>query len=325
MTSSHCSRRWARAARVLVALAAIGACAATADAAGAAPAAPPTTTTRTLSFADAPFTGISVCAPVALLVTPAASEAEAWTVTLSGPTSAVEALDIHRTSPGTGSLSIEAARPFDTGATTPLRLQVAVPPRVLQYVERVHAPGDTWIAAEFAAEKAEVAVAGDGVVLAPAMGSGMAKLSLAGPGPAVLGGSWPWGEIFVTGGGVAHASGATGTVRVKVDEGGSVQVAPAFPNVTVDGWVGGGGASLTLTQGECFVADERDGGDGSGKPPACGRGGSADPPVVKPRWACGLATSGAWRCGGGGVEGAPGVTLGPCEAGEKEVAMAPVA
>ncbi len=308
-----------------------GAAAAAAAAAAAPSPTAATATTRTLSFKDAPFTGISICTPVALLVTETEEGAdEAWTVTIDGPADAVAALDLARTSPGSGSLAIESGRPFAIPPSAPLRLQVRLPPRVLQYVERVHAPGDTWVTAEFAGEKAEIAVAaGSGVVLAERMGAGMAKLSLAGPGPAVLEGTGPWWEVHVTGGGAAWGAGATGSVRVKVDEGGRVSLDPAAGNVTVDGWVGRGGAGLSLSRGVCYVQDETDGADrgGEGKRYDCGagRGGPASPPTLVPLWTCGLATSTPWRCGGGGgADGAPAFSTLPCTAGKVAQAMAPI-
>ena len=289
----------------------------------AAPTSSTSTTRKTVSFADTTFTGISVCTPVALLVTESAESP--WTVVIEGPADAVAALDLSPTFPGSGSLAIESSRAFTVPASSPLRIEVRVPPKTLQYVERVHAPGDTWVDAEFSAEKAEIAVAaGSGVVLAERMGTGMAKLSLAGAGPAVLAGSGPWWEIFVTGVGSAHGSGATGSVRVKLDEGGKLSLDPAAANVTVDGRVGVGGAGLTLTQGVCYVKDETDGAEhGEEKPYDCsgGKGGPATPPAVVPQWSCGVATGAAWRCGGGGVDGAPSFTATPCTAGRVAAAM----
>jgi len=289
---------------------------------------PTTTTTRTLSFEATPFTGISICTPVAVLVSETDDPGDAWTATIAGPADAVAALELSPTFPGSGSLAIESARPFSTGPSTPLRVEVRVPPRTLQYVERVHAPGDTWVAAAFSAEKAEVAIAaGAGVLLAPAMGAGMAKLSLAGPGPAVLAGSGAWWELFVTGGGVAHGAGATGSVRVKVGEGARLSLAPAHANTTVDGWVGPGGA-FSMTQGVCYVKDETDGSEHEDKLYPCGGGGGGGapgPPALVPRWACGVSTATPWRCGGGGArDGAPAFTAGPCTAGLVELAMAPL-
>ena len=196
----------------------------------------------------------------------------------------------------------------------------------LQYVERVHVPGDTWVTAQMSGEKAEIAVAaGAGRVRADNMGPGMAKLSLVGPGPAVLTGGGAWWELFVAGGGVAHGAGATGSVRVKVGEGSALTLSPAADNVTVDGWVAPGG-SFAMTQGVCYVQDETDGAEHADKVYPClgGAGRAADAPDVVPQWTCGVSTGGPWRCGGGGAGGAPTFEAGPCTAGLVAVAMAPI-
>lgn len=221
---------------------------------------------------------------------------------------------------------VESARPFTAGPLTPLRLEFRVPRGALQYVERVHAPGDTWVAVEMSAEKAEIAVAAEaGVVLAEAMGPGMGKLSLAGPGPAVLAGNGSWWELFVAGGGRAHARGQSGSVRVKVGDGSALTLAPSANDTHVDGWVGPGG-SFSMTQGACFVQDETDGSSEHAEKfyPCTSGGASADPPALVPEWTCGVSTSTPWRCGGPGDGPAFAFSAGPCSAGKVAVAMGPV-
>ena len=166
-----------------------------------------------------PFRGVSICAPISVRIVDAAATTNAsgkkgFSARLVGEKGAIEAVSL--TTTGT-SLSVELlpSQNLDTGPGT-LELEIALPAGTLQYVERVHAPGDTVILSEFDAEKAEVASSGSGSIRIPFLNGqekkkrstskgsktssspllSMSKISLSAPGKVVAAGNAGFWEIF---------------------------------------------------------------------------------------------------------------------------------
>jgi len=298
-----------------------------------APAAPPPQTIqRTLPLSG--FRAVAICAPVAVLITDA-PDGKTFEALVSGPAPAVGALAF---TPTRHSLQVETAGSAGFVLGSPLTVELRLPPGILSYVERVHAPGDTVIAATWDPWQAEVSSSAQGGVIVSggmgAVGAGAsAKVSLAGPGPAIVSGPASRWEVFAgSPGGAVHVSGPTKYVVVKVDGGASVTVAPASDNVTVAGWVGaapgttlflGGGRGDCQAHSDAWTAPPRSP-PGAAPPPACGAG-SAAPPSAAPAWTCGVEVRGDWACGGGGRGAVPSMAPAPCgvEAGAREMRAAP--
>ena len=166
-----------------------------------------------------PFRGVSICAPISVRIVDAAASNSSnggggFSALLVGEKAAIDAVSL--TTTGT-SLSVQLSRDLDldTGPGT-LELEIALPAGTLQYVERVHAPGDTVILSEFDREKAEVASSGAGGIWMPFLngreGKGsrrkegtketkskrlsMAKISLSAPGKVVAAGDAGFWEVF---------------------------------------------------------------------------------------------------------------------------------
>ena len=182
-----------------------------------------------------PFRGVSICAPISVRIVDAATaekntsggsssnSGNGFSARLVGEKGAFDAVSLMTT--GGSSLSVELSRDLSTGAGT-LELEIALPAGTLQYVERVHAPGDTVILSEFDREKAEFASSGAGSVWIPFLngrqgggGGGdpsssssssrrkketakksnrlsMSKISLSAPGKVVAAGDAGFWEVF---------------------------------------------------------------------------------------------------------------------------------
>ena len=180
------------------------------------------------------FRGVSICAPISVRIVDAAATKNTsdrcsssgnggFSARLVGEKGAISAVALTMT--GT-SLAVELSGDLDTGPGT-LELEIALPAGTLQYVERVHAPGDTVILSEFDPEKAEVASSGAGSIWIPFLngrGGGsrrrsketkettsssssssssskpsrlsMSKISLSAPGKVVANGDAGFWEIF---------------------------------------------------------------------------------------------------------------------------------
>lgn len=289
--------------------------AAAAATAAAAAAAPPSSTTTTKTIPLSGWRALSICAPVSVLISDA-PDGKTFDAVVSGPAGAVDALAFN---PTRQSMQVET-RGAGFAVASPLTVELRLPPGILSSVERIHAPGDTVIAATWNPHQAEVSSSAQaGVILSAGMGSAgegaSAKVSLAGPGPAVVAGAASRWEVFAgAAGGVVHVQGPTRHVSVKVDGGAAVTVAPAAGNVTVAGRVGAvPGTSLSLGGGlgDCQAqadawAPPPGSPPGAPSPPACGTG-SAAPPALSPAWVCGVEVVGEWGCGGGGVGPVPAV------------------
>ena len=181
-----------------------------------------------------PFRGVSICAPISVRIVDAAATNTSggggsssssnsngngnggFSARLVGEKGAIDAVSL--TTTGT-SLSVQLSRDLDTGPGT-LELEIALPAGTLQYVERVHAPGDTVILSEFDPEKAEFASSGAGSVWIPFLNGrqddasrtatrrttakgktsprrlSMSKISLSAPGKVVAAGDAGFWEIF---------------------------------------------------------------------------------------------------------------------------------
>lgn len=164
-----------------------------------------------------PFRGVSICAPISVRIVDAAANGSVsssvggsgngFSARLVGEKRAIDAVSLTTTA---NALSVQLADELSTGAGT-LELEIALPAGTLQYVERVHAPGDTVITSEFDPEKAEVASSGVGNIFIPFLngrgesGSGkekkrarlsMAKISLSAPGKVVASGDAGFWEVF---------------------------------------------------------------------------------------------------------------------------------
>ena len=165
-----------------------------------------------------PFRGVSICAPISVRIVDAmnSSATTDFSARLVGERAAIDAVSLTTTG---GSLSVQVRedRDLDTGADF-LELEVSLPAGTMQYVERVHAPGDTVILSEFDREKAEVASSGAGSIWIPFLKKSsnskksekasppppppppprlsMAKISLSAPGTVLASGDAGFWELF---------------------------------------------------------------------------------------------------------------------------------
>lgn len=267
-----------------------------------------------------PFRGVSICAPISVRIVDAAAAAGTnassggFSARLVGEKGAIDAVSLTTTGGASLSVELKDSHDLNTGPGT-LELEVALPAGTLQYVERVHAPGDTVILSEFDAEKAEFASSGAGSVWIPFLNGrrggttrgknspppqrlSMSKISLSAPGKVVAAGDAGFWEIFTADeraevriDGVAVSSSENGespysTVSVRLDAGKAlINPAPSFSkaesHVSITGFAlapaKAKAAVLEYSSGQCSARREVIGGTG-GSYGGGGGGGETEAP-----------------------------------------------